>query len=139
MNGIGCRRVELRREAPLLIMVGLGGALGAMARYGLGSLLAAALAWPWGTLVINAAGSLLIGLCMAIAAAQPMGPRLRLFLTTGFLGGYTTFSAFAHEVVGLGLGGRLPEALLYAAASLVGCVTAARLGFALWPAGRRQA
>jgi|YNPMSStandDraft_1061717.scaffolds.fasta_scaffold42829_2 CrcB protein len=80
-----------------LVMV--GGALGSAARYGAGLL---AIAWfgtayPWSTLAVNIAGSAVIG----IAAAFGVEGGWRLLLVTGFLGGFTTFSAFSLEAAGL--------------------------------------
>ncbi|MFN3447159.1 MAG: fluoride efflux transporter CrcB [Roseococcus sp.] len=75
--------------------VALGGALGSMGRYGV-SLLALWLfgtAYPWGTLAVNVLGSLAIG----VLAAQGVEGPARLFLVTGVLGGFTTFSAFSLE------------------------------------------
>lgn len=78
-----------------LLLVGLGGALGSMLRY-LVSMTAFTLlgaAFPWGTLVVNVIGSAVIG---AVAAAGLDG-QLRVLLVAGFLGGFTTFSAYSLE------------------------------------------
>jgi len=83
-----------------LLLVALGGGTGALGRY-LTALLAARLwgeAFPWGTLVVNLAGSFAIGVLYALGVeAGAVGPRARLFLMTGLLGGLTTFSAFSLE------------------------------------------
>ena len=86
-----------------LLLVGLGGAIGAMARHVAGlALLATSNAWrfPVGTLAVNVSGCLLIGLFAAFAEQMPAlnGPA-RLLLVTGVLGGYTTFSAFGLETM----------------------------------------
>ena len=86
------------------VLIGLGGVLGANARY-LVSLWAAnrwGVAFPYGTLLINATGSFLIGFVLALVAAR-FGDSAegRLLLVTGFLGAYTTFSTFAFETVAL--------------------------------------
>jgi len=83
----------------LLVMV--GGGLGALSRYGV-SLLAAQLfgsRFPWGTLIVNLAGCFLIGLSFAMAerGSSFMSPSIRLFFMTGYLGGLTTFSTYALE------------------------------------------
>jgi CrcB protein len=113
-----------------VLWVALGGALGSVARYGVG--LAAArwfgLACPWGTLTVNVIG----GLAMGVLAAR-VGPdqeSARLLLGVGLLGGFTTFSAFSLETV------RLMEhqpglATLYASASLILSVGACWLGLML--------
>lgn len=86
-----------------LLIVGLGGALGSMARYGAG-LAAARLfpgaAWPWATLSVNVVGGLLMGLLIGWMAQRGQGSEgLRLFVAVGVLGGFTTFSAFSLETV----------------------------------------
>lgn len=83
-----------------LVAVGLGGALGAMARY-LVSLMAQN-AWgiyfPFGTLIVNGLGSFLAGLTVTLLVNSLSGSeQARLFIFTGFLGGFTTFSSFAVE------------------------------------------
>jgi len=98
-----------------VVLVALGGGLGATARYGVSLL---ALAWlgpafPWATLAVNVLGSLAIG----VLAGQGLAGPARLFWVTGVLGGFTTFSAFSLEAVGLWE--KSPAlAALYVAASL---------------------
>lgn len=83
-----------------LVLVALGGGAGALCRYVTG-LLAARLwgeSFPWGTLIVNLGGCLVIGVVYALGVeAGVIGPRARLFLMTGVLGGLTTFSAFSLE------------------------------------------
>lgn len=118
-------------EVRVYLLVMLGGAIGAAARLGLATILAqASLAFPWATLSINLLGSFLIG----ILAAAGLSESGRAFFMTGVLGGFTTFSSFSLEVGGLLAQNRLNAALAYAAASLLGGVSAAILGIAL---GRR--
>ncbi len=83
--------------------VGIGAAIGAWLRWGLGLMLNATLpALPLGTLVANLVGGYLIGLAMAFfALGSAISPEMRLLITTGFLGGLTTFSAFSAESVNL--------------------------------------
>ena len=113
-----------------VLLVALGGAMGSVARYGMG--LAAArwfgIGFPWGTLLVNVAG----GLAMGVLAARlgPAGEQQRLLLGVGMLGGFTTFSAFSLETLDLmeqshGL------AALYVAASLIFGVGACWLGLTL--------
>jgi CrcB protein len=84
-----------------------GGALGTCARYFLGVRIAQRLGagFPWGTFAINVSGSFVIGAFMAVASERlTLDPRWRLFIATGFCGGYTTFSTFAYETVQLASG-----------------------------------
>jgi CrcB protein len=87
-----------------ILYVGLGGFLGAAARYGI-SLAAARVMgeqFPYGTLIVNALGGFLIGLLMELSLATDLIPvNLRLFLVTGILGGLTTFSTFSYETMNL--------------------------------------
>lgn len=86
-------------------LVGAGGALGAVARYGVGGLVhrnAALADFPFGTLAVNLAGCLLIGLGSGLAdARQAFTPEARVFLFVGVLGGFTTFSSFGYETIAL--------------------------------------
>jgi len=86
------------------LLVGCGGALGAMARYGLGLICTrfeAGGGWPWATFSVNLTGGLLIGLVTGWITykAQVDGEKVRLFVVVGVLGGFTTFSAFSLELV----------------------------------------
>lgn len=87
------------------LLVASGGAVGSVFRYAISSWaqgLVPALAFPVGTLVVNASGSLLIGLLAGLVEfRQLLGPGARLLLVVGVLGGYTTFSAFSLETVTL--------------------------------------
>ncbi|WP_374516367.1 fluoride efflux transporter CrcB [Brevundimonas sp.] len=81
-----------------LLIVAAGGALGAVARYGVGRLLPAS-GWPWPTLTVNLVGGLLMGLLAGWLAFRggAHGETIRLFAAVGLLGGFTTFSAFSLE------------------------------------------
>lgn len=83
------------------LIVAAGGALGAMARYGLGRLLPVSGGWPWPTLAANVAGGLLMGVLTGWLAFRAGGGNetIRLFAAVGVLGGFTTFSAFSLETV----------------------------------------
>ena len=89
-----------------LLLVGTGGFLGAVSRYYLSGLVlhaTGAARFPWATLVVNVTGCFAIGLLAGAAeTAQLLSPAMRLLLITGFLGGYTTFSAFGYETYFLG-------------------------------------
>jgi CrcB protein len=79
------------------VAVGAGAAIGAWVRWGLGILLNASII-PMGTLVSNLLGGYLMGLVLAGVVHQPqLSPEMKLFITTGFLGGLTTFSTFSAE------------------------------------------
>lgn len=98
------------------IWVFIGGGLGACSRYGLGTLIArwSGTTFPLGTLLINMTGSFLIGLLATLLLDRGVtNPALRWSLITGFLGGYTTFSAYSYETVQLFENGQGGRALLY--------------------------
>ena len=107
-------------------LVALGGALGAWLRFAttqawaaiLG--LARAAAFPWATLTANMLGSIAMGVLVGWLARQGGGEAWRLLLGVGVLGGFTTFSSFALEVVMLAQRGAMGSAVLYVAVSLVG-------------------
>jgi CrcB protein len=88
--------------------------------------------FPWGTLVINVSGSLLLGVLMRYALATPsVSAELRAFLTTGFCGGYTTFSTYSYETATLLEDGQYGRAGTYALASVVLALLATFAGFVL--------
>ena len=82
-----------------ILLVGLGGFCGAVARYFVsGFMLKVSAAFPWGTLVVNVVGSFLLGFLMALVTETlAISPNERLFLAIGFLGSFTTFSTFIYE------------------------------------------
>lgn len=83
------------------LLVGLGGALGSMARYGVGLALHST-TFPYATLIVNVLGCLGIGLALpSLDRIAVLSPEVRLFLVVGFLGGFTTFSAFGSESIAL--------------------------------------
>lgn len=112
-------------RAILYAWVGVGSALGALARWLISEALQGApgSGFPWGTLWVNVLGSLLIGAYAARIAPggcwHDHGPALRLFVMTGFCGGFTTFSVFSLETLLLAQAGRLGLAATYVIASLV--------------------
>ncbi len=108
-----------------LLSVALGGAFGAVARY----LVGLAVVFPLGTLTVNVLGSLAIGIVWAHFTAKGLHGWLPLILT-GFLGGFTTFSAFSLDTMRLIEGGRFSAAFLYVAASVLLSLGACALG--LW-------
>ena len=128
------QRRELRR-APWAVLgaVSAGGAIGALARDAL------TVAWPrqpgafpWATFVTNVTGCLLIGVLMVlITEVWAAHQLLRLFLGTGVLGGYTTFSTYAVDAQQLVVAGAARTALLYLAATVVTALVAVYAGMAL--------
>lgn len=89
-------------------MVGIGGFIGASLRYIITGLSTKAFgdSFPYGTLIVNVLGGFLIGFIMeASAGLWPISPNTRLFLTTGILGGLTTFSTFSYETVSMLMAG----------------------------------
>jgi len=106
-----------------LLMIGIGGGLGALARYGLAGLVQRGPGFPWGTLAANAIGCFLIGLLFDRVSADA-----RPFVVIGVLGGFTTFSAFGHETVELLRGGQLGLALANVGLSVVLGLGAVLLG-----------
>jgi len=118
-----------------VMLVAAGGAIGAVGRYCVVSALALG-AFPLGTLIVNVAGSFLIGL-LASAATSPglIDPQWRLFLQTGLLGAFTTFSAFSLETLSLLQQGEWQLAVLNAVTNLLLCMIAVWLGslaFGVW-------
>lgn len=108
------------------VIVGAGGALGAMCRYLIGLVPAEPQSgFPVRTFCINIIGSFFIGLVAALSAKNAVSPRLVLFLKVGICGGFTTFSSFALETDQLLAKGKSPVALAYVLLSLVGGVLAA--------------
>mgnify|MGYP003369992564 FL=1 len=111
------------------IMVGLGGAAGAMLRYLIGLLpVGTQGGFPWKTLAINILGSFLIGILTGLILKGALAPRWELLLKTGFCGGFTTFSTFALESQGLIDKGAYGAAAFYMGVSLVAGVFAAVAG-----------
>ena len=112
----------------------LGGALGTACRYGVGLGMAALLgpSFPYGTLAVNLLGSGLMGLLYALVSVSPAnGSAYALILGTGFLGGFTTFSAFSLDSVRLFEDGQVGRGLLYLGLTLGGCLLATALSYAL--------
>ena len=114
------------------LIVAAGGALGAMARYGLVRLLPSS-SWPWGTLTVNVVGGLAMGLLTGWLAFRSGagGENIRLFAAVGVLGGFTTFSAFSLETALMIERREFALASGYVAASVVLSIAAMFLGLML--------
>jgi CrcB protein len=117
-------------SAMAYLLAALGGALGALARWGIAEALPSSPGgWPWATLLVNLTGCLLLGALIAVLAARsPEASWPRPFLGVGVLGGYTTYSAFAVEVVRLIEAGSAVAAGSYVVVSVVGGVGAVAAG-----------
>jgi CrcB protein len=112
------------------LAVAAGAALGALGRWAAGLLLNHRWpAFPLGTLFVNLAGGLLVGIAMVWLQGRPQGT-LHLFVLTGVLGGFTTFSAFSAESLGLIARGDWLLALGHTLAHVVGALACAALGVA---------
>jgi len=115
------------------LIVGLGGLVGSMARYKIGGVIlhhSASWRFPLSTFVVNVVGCFVIGLLAALVEHRDyFSADARLFLFTGLLGGFTTFSAFGYEGVFLLRRGEIAIAAAYAALSLVCGFAAVWLGF----------
>ena len=117
------------------LAIALGGAAGALARYGLST---AVYGWlgrefPWGTLTVNVLGSAAIGVCFVLVmqrvnAGEDSAALLQSAVVVGFLGAFTTFSTFSLETIGLLEAGHVGRALLNALGSVVLCVIACFAG-----------
>lgn len=119
-----------------LICVVLGSALGGIARYFLSGVVARRVGetFPWGTLLVNVSGALLIGIFAALAldhASLFASPNPWLFAVTGFLGCYTTVSSFSLQTLALARDGENGRAVGYVAASVALSIAAVAAGFAL--------
>ena len=90
-----------------VLLVAVGGAIGAAGRYLAGLWIVARLGadFPWGTFFVNATGSFLIGIILVLVERGALPNEARLFLAVGVLGGYTTFSSFSYETLQLLAGG----------------------------------
>jgi len=117
---------------PALLLVVCGGGLGAGLRFLTGVVLSASIGSPWSTMLVNLAGSFLIGLLAGTQVGSEWYESFgKHFLVTGVLGGFTTYSAFALDSVQLLAEGRLFLGLVYAVGTAVGCIVAAWLGLRL--------
>lgn len=118
-----------------IFLVFIGGGLGAVLRYIITTQAAARLSglFPWGTLIVNAVGSLLMGFIIGVLInrAYSLGESARLLLAVGFLGGFTTFSSFSMETVTLIKGDSLLLAVLNIGANTLSGLIAAWLGLYL--------
>jgi CrcB protein len=120
----------LRTDVLTVLAVGAGGVIGANARWAISewSNDVWSTAFPWGTLLINVSGSLILGLFLSAQSRLTGNPYARLIIATGILGAYTTFSTFVYETVRLVQHGDGLIAVTYVLASLGLGLAAAVLG-----------
>jgi CrcB protein len=117
-----------------IILVGIGGLLGSVARYLVAVILAgqAAGTFPFATLAVNISGCFLIGLIFALSdRSDLLSPEWRIFLTTGFCGGFTTFSTFSYESLRLLQDGEYLYVAAYVLVSIILGLSATFLGIVL--------
>ena len=116
-----------------LVLVAIGGAIGASLRHlvNLAALRLVGMTFPWGTMAINIAGSFAMGVFVELLARRfGASNEVRLFVATGILGGFTTFSAFSLDFAVLWERGAALPALTYVLVSVIGAILALFLG--LW-------
>ncbi len=105
----------------IVLFIGIGSFIGGILRYLLSQLIQTRVltVFPYGTLTVNIIGCFLIGVVFGIAERSGLSNEWRLFLATGVLGGFTTFSAFSYESISMIRDGQAGPALLYIASSVV--------------------
>ena len=113
------------------LVIALGGVLGALSRHGVVLACAPCRGLPWGVLLANVSGCFAAGVLFVLTARPGVDPLWRLFLSVGFLGAYTTFSAFSVDTMNLLLAGDTLRAAANAVANLVLCLVACGLGMGL--------
>ena len=113
-----------------VVAVALGGALGALARWGASSWIQGrtGLQFPWGTLWVNLCGAFLLGVVYGALERVEFGEATQAFLTLGFLGAFTTFSTFSYEAVLLMQSGEPGKALGYVGGSVLAGIVLVVLG-----------
>ena len=120
-----------------LLWIGIAGGIGSVARYLMSSfaLRIFGMTYPYGTLSVNVVGSFLMGLIMESSlSSSTISPTLRLILTTGFLGGFTTYSSFNQETLQQLQSGDYQKTFLYILLMFVFCIAA---GFSGWVIARK--
>jgi fluoride exporter len=117
----------------IILAIGSGGFIGAVLRYLLSQIIQTkqTSAFPLGTLVVNILGCFLIGIVFGLADKGSITQNWKLFLATGFLGGFTTFSAFSYETVSLLRDGQFGYAMTYVISSVVVGLLATFAGIAI--------
>ncbi len=114
-----------------LLLIGAGGFAGSILRYLLAQAvqMRAMTTFPYGTLAVNLIGCFCIGAVFALSERGYLNQEMRLFLATGLLGGFTTFSAFSNETIGMMREGQWGSAAVYVAGSLLLSLAATFTGY----------
>jgi len=114
----------------IILLIGAGGFLGSVSRYILSQFVQNKIlsAFPYGTMAVNLIGSFLIGVVFALVEKGNISPEYRLFIATGILGGFTTFSAFSLDTLTLIQEGVYLETILYILITLIGGIALAFFG-----------
>ena len=118
----------------ILLIIGTGSFIGGVLRYLLSSFIQGKFlsTFPFGTLAVNIAGCFAIGIVFALSEKTNMSAEWRLFLATGICGGFTTFSAFSQETLGLLRDGQMGYASAYVLASVLLGILATFVGYSLF-------
>src|SRR5436309_9904313 len=116
----------------IYLLIALGGATGSVLRYLIGGAVqrTSAGGFPIGTIFVNVSGCFVIGILLRQFLNMQLSPELRAFLIVGFCGGFTTFSTFSAETLGLIEGGEYGRAMSYVVLSVVLCLSATFMGMA---------
>lgn len=117
----------------IILLIGIGSFIGGISRYLFSLFIQNKFlsTFPFGTLGVNIAACFLIGIVFGLSERGNFNMEWRLFLATGFLGGFSTFSSFSMETVGLLRDGQLWQAFTYIMSSLVICLLATFIGISL--------
>jgi CrcB protein len=117
----------------ITLFIGLGSFIGGIGRYWISKLIQTQLTtvFPYGTFTVNVVGCFLIGAVFGWSAKGNLDPNWQLFLSTGILGGFTTFSAFSMETINLLRGGHTGTAMLYIALSVIVGLIGSMVGYSL--------
>jgi CrcB protein len=115
----------------ILFLIAIGGAVGSVCRYLLGTVVqrASHLAFPVGTLSVNLLGCIAVGFLAKLFLNSQTESAARAALIVGLCGGFTTFSTFSLETVGLAIGGEWGKAAWYVTASVATCLAGTAVGF----------
>lgn len=117
----------------IILSIGIGSCLGGLSRYFLSQFVQGKFlsAFPYGTMAVNIIGCFLIGVVFGLSEKGNVTMLWRLFLVTGFLGGFTTFSSFSNESVALLRDGQIWHAFIYISSSVVIGLAATFMGISL--------